>query len=535
MAILRALYVTCYDALFGELYVNIRLLVCLSFVLGLFLLSRLPFFLYYPLPIAAPDTATYLWQVEKLDQGLWPTFEFRTPGYPLFWWLCHLLSHNVLVVIYAQNTITLCTIMTILWLLSRHVPRLLLPAAFTLAVFISSPTHLALDVFLLSESIFVNALLLSVTLLYLALHMRRLAYAVLASFLAAAAILIRPNAAFLIPVFGLAIGYIWIRKLGRQLTWGLALPLVGMLSALVLYNLVTIRVFGLSAGQDWGMLLSVMIYIEPDPALPETINHAILEKAAQIREVDKDIIYHSWDLTAFRHAMQRYYTWDAIVPVTRGLHEPQSTPEPYLQDRPMMRRIFRIALQQHPEVYIKNFLGVCKEYFDMISMAAWGDFYSFWPAEQYRSTFVERAFYMDNLRSYYDLLPPPDYSVTTVDGTRKVTAPARRLTQWYTDFTLVRASWFDHSLWNWPLLLGLAASLCGLWWSRGASTGSFVVLLLLACLAGHAAVCGMAGVVEKRYSYTLEFVNYLLFALGVSGLAQGLHRRLTSRDRAPKS
>src|SRR5438132_160785 len=228
MATLWALYTTGYDALFGERHVRARLIVCCSLVLGLFLFARLPFFLYYPLPIAAPDTATYLWQVEKIDQGLWPTFEFRTPGYPLFWWFCRLISHNVLGVIYAQNIITALTVSTVLWLLARHAPSLLAPAAFTLAVFISSPTHVALDVFLLTESIFVNMMLLTVTLLYLALHTRRSTYAVLASLLAAVAILVRPNAGFLVPVFGLATGYSLVRRLGRQTAWGLALPLVGV-------------------------------------------------------------------------------------------------------------------------------------------------------------------------------------------------------------------------------------------------------------------------------------------------------------------
>src|SRR5215510_13526392 len=168
---------TCYDYIFGKRRVKVRLVICLVMVNGLFVFSRLPFFLYYPLPITAPDTATYFWQLEKMEQGMWPTFEFRTPGYPLFWWLCRRISYDILFVIYAQSALTLFCINLILLLLSKYSPQYIVPATFSLAVHMSSPMHLAMDMFLLTESVFVNYMLLFFLFLYLALHSRNVIFA----------------------------------------------------------------------------------------------------------------------------------------------------------------------------------------------------------------------------------------------------------------------------------------------------------------------------------------------------------------------
>jgi len=478
---------------------------------GLFIFSRLPFFLYYPLPITAPDTATYFWQLEKMEQGMWPTFEFRTPGYPFFWWLCRRISYNILFVIYAQSALTLFCINLILLLLRKYSHQYIVPAAFSLAVHMSSPMHLAMDMFLLTESVFVNYMLLFFLFLYLALHSRNVIFAVLSSVMATAVLYTRPNGAFLIPILALSIFYVWWHQYGRKVLLGFVTPVAVGLIGLSSYNAATNGFFGLSGGQEWAMLWSTAIYLEPDAGLPDEINQAIEAKSAKISNVHKEIIFHSWDLNSFRRIIE-HNIWDAIVPIASITGGPGLTPKSYLDQRGLMRKIYWTAIQQHPEVYFKNFLGTFIEYFMMIRTTAWGDFYSYFPAEQYRATFVDRAFYVEGLKDYYNPKLPPQFRVIdSTDGIKQVIANPHKLTSWYSKYTKIRAKVFENIFWIVPIIIGISVSLYQLLRRRYITIDNFFVLLMIFCLICHALISALIGHVEERYSYTLEFVNYLLF------------------------
>ena len=68
------------------------LLSLAALLLAVFLLSRLPFFWYYPSVQAAQDTQGYLDMVAAIRGGHWPRFLYRTPGYPLLFWFVTLFT-----------------------------------------------------------------------------------------------------------------------------------------------------------------------------------------------------------------------------------------------------------------------------------------------------------------------------------------------------------------------------------------------------------------------------------------------------------
>jgi len=508
---LKANWKVVYSYVFGERQNQVRLIICLLIVAVVFLFSRLAFFLYYPLPIVYPDTTTYLWQLEKIEHGVLPTFELRTPGYPLFWWLCRIINHNVLFVIYSQNGITLfCAILTLL-LLARYSPQFLVPVTFAVTVFISSPTHMAADMFLLTESIFTNSMILFSVLLYMVLHTRKTIFALMTSLSAAAAIYIRPSAAFLIPILAITAFFLF-NRCGRRITLGLVAPVAVALGVLVLYNAFTIKLFKLTGGSDWAMLWSTSIYLEPDPALPDEINKAIISKSANISNSDKNIIYNSWDLLAFQQTMERNI-WYPIVPIVRITGGPGPNPYLYLKQRELYRQLYRRAIRQHPEVYFKNLLGAFILYFMKVGSSDWGDFYSYFPFKQYWETFVEQSSHVKNLKDYYNAKTPSGFSVTVFNGQRTLVGKLYTLTRLYSLYVRIRATLFENMLWIIPLVLGLMLSVIGLIGSKGSSTGSLFIFLVILCVIGQAMLYAVTGHIEKRYSYPLEFINYLLFAL----------------------
>jgi hypothetical protein len=461
-----------------------------------------------------------------MEQGMWPTFEFRTPGYPFFWWLCRRISHNILFVIYAQSALTLFSINLILLLLSKYAPQYVVPAAFSLAVHVSSPTHLAIDMFLLTESVFVNYMMLFFIFVYLALHSRNVIFAALSSVMATAVLYTRPNGAFLIPILALITFYVWWHQYGRKVLLGFVTPVAVGLIGLSSYNAATSGFFGLSGGQEWAMLWSTAIYLEPDAGLPDEINQAIEAKSAKINNVHKEVIFHSWDLNSFRQIIE-HNIFDAIVPIASITGSPEPTPKSYLKQRGLMRKIYWTAIQQHPEVYLKNFLGTFIEYFMMIRTAAWGDFYSYFPAEQYRATFVDRAFYVEGLKDCYNPKPPPQFTVIdSADGIKQVIANPHKLTSWYSEYTKIRAKVFENIFWILPIIVGIPVSLCQFLRRRYNTIGSFFVFLMISCLIGHALISALIGHVEERYSYTLEFVNYLLFPVVPIALCASKQRQV---------
>ena len=518
------------DSLFGEPSNQVRFMVCLVVVVGFFFFSRLPFFLYYPLPIAWPDTPSYLWQLEKIEQGILPTFELRTPGYPLFWWLCRMVSHNVLFVIYTQNTITLFSIILTFFLLAKYSPGCLVPVAFGLSVFISSPTHLAMDMSLLSESIFVNCMILFFVFLYAALHTCKTVFALITSLLVATGIYIRPHAAFLIPTLAIVSLFLF-KKFGQRFILALVVPAAVALGVLVLYNAFTIRMFTLSGGGDWAMLWSTSIYLEPDPALPDGVNEAIVSKAAKISNSDKDIIYNSWDLVAFQKAIERNILVPS-VPIVKVIGEVEPGPDHYLKQRDLCRQIYQTAIRQHPEVYIKNLLGAFILYFMKIGTSGWGDFYSVLPSKQYGETFVgQQASHVKGLKDYYNAKPLSEFKfILFSNGTATVMTKPRTLTKLYSQYAGVRARLFQNMLWIIPLVFGLILSVAELIRGKGASTGSLFIFLMILCPLGHAVLCAVTGHIEKRYSYTLEFINYLLVALVPFVLCRKLKMPLGQRN-----
>jgi hypothetical protein len=183
-------------------------------------------------------------------------------------------------------------------------------------------------------------------------------------------------------------------------------------------------------------------------------------------------------------------------------------------------------------VYIKNLLGAFILYFMKIGTSGWVDFYSVLPPKQYGETFVgKRASHVKDLKDYYNPKPHSEFKfILFSNGMAAVMTKPRTLTKLYTQYAGVRARLLQNVLWIIPLVFGLILSVAELIRSKGASIGSLFVFLMILCLLGHAVLCAVTGHIEKRYSYTLEFINYLLVALVPFVLCRKLKMPLGQRN-----
>jgi len=497
-----------------------RLALGLILITFIFALSRLPFFIYYPLPYVAPDTPAYLEQVANLESGQIPSFSFRTPGYPLFWWFVRLFSHDPMAVIFAQCTITLFTLLGIPILLAKYQPRLVLPISLAFAIYCSAPMHLAWDLYLLTDGLYVNAMLWALTCVYIALIHQKPVFAVAGAFLIGMACAIRPNGAFLIAIILLAALWALLRYRSWRLPSALLAPLLTPLCLLFGYNWATTGIVGFSCLQSLEVTYWTWAHIQPDPSLSPDMNEAIRAKNKAISDADKTIINESWDLYRFQQTMDKSMAIAAGFLAQKTGFTTDNCNERYLNSVTTQNQLNWVGIRQNPIVYVKYIAAVQREFFLWMGATIWGDFYSHAPATQYYETFVDASPQVQRIQSYgdyYNPRQPVGYRVTAVGDKKIVTSPQAPLADVYIQLSRWRDAIFQRTGWAWVLVVAALLSILTLFRSRGKSAHAFFALLLVLCVTGNAMLCAVAisGVPDKRYVYSTEFVVYLFMACGL--------------------
>jgi len=474
----------------------------------------LPFFLYYRLPMPFPDTATYLWPVQDIDSGAWPSFYLRTPGYPLFWWLCRLVSHDILFVVIAQCGLSVVAAILALVTIRKYFPHLLPLTSGALAIFHSSNAHLGWDLTLLSESVFTNLMVMWAVCLLVALETRRVGFALMTSVLSACAIFVRPSSIYMIGVLVAIALFAWVRAFARAWMVALVGPLAFALAALIIYNTVLFGIVGLSAGGTWARLWSTTVYLDPDPRLPDDINVAMSAKNAALQPSDRALIYAAGRMEPFRQALERNIGAGIGQIADRVTGWPDRSGSRYLRHRPLLSRVVSVAITQHPRIYLKNMAGTFLDYFRIIGVPQ-PDFYTIYPpASLYYEAFIDRPFYVINLAGYYEPARPAGFAVQSrTDGRFTVTVPPHMLTNWYGHFSRWRSRIFENDFWIWMIPFGGLAALRRSWQTRGTSSEAVALLALTSVVVGNAFACAFIGHVEPRYAHPFHFVNYLVALL----------------------
>jgi hypothetical protein len=99
---------------------------------------------------------------------------------------------------------------------------------------------------------------------------------------------------------------------------------------------------------------------------------------------------------------------------------------------------------------------------------------------------MEPSFFVKDLKEYYNPKPPSGFTVTISNGMKMLTDNLHTLTRLYSFYTYIPTLLFENMLWIIPLALGLILSVIGLINSKGSSTGSLFLFLMILCLLGNA-------------------------------------------------
>lgn len=353
---------------------NIFIYSCLLVTFA-FLVTRLPYFVDFPVIILSSDTSSYCAVALKMLDGKLPVFDIRTPGYPVFLFLIWTFSKSVFTVSLIQSFFTLASVFFFLFVINKTYKRFVFLFAIALVGYFTSPYFILLETAILSEGIYPGLFLINSGLMILALKDNKNMIWIAYSLSLAALILVRPASLFLIGIIVMIMFYFWINKFKLRNYGMLIFPFACVILLLCSYNYFTINKFTITPFGEANLSGATILFMEESPEYSEIENAAIRKTLEEISE--KDILYVKNSSGISKLYYSFYNNFFRQLSLTENLMK-QDTSLSYVDIQPVIRKISIDAIKKHPDVYAKffysNFLfffnnvKVSMNYFDYLSV-----------------------------------------------------------------------------------------------------------------------------------------------------------------------
>lgn len=327
------------------------------FVIFIWFITRLQYFLYYPVLVLSSDSASYCSVAfDMLDLNM-PIFDIRTPGYPVFLSAVWMISKTALASAVAQSLFTLAVSLFFVWVISRTYREYVLLFAVLIAAFTSSSYYLVLEDSILTEGIFVSMLLLSSGLLILSVKKNKSCCWALFSASVAIVILIRPAGIFMAGIMVLVAAYFLINKFKFSYYLALGIPFAVIILSLCAYNYATLRLFTITPFGEANLSGVTILFMEPSPEYPELVNKAIQNTLDSIPRTDINVVRNYNNVTRLYEAFNNHFYRQLNLTENMMKADPSLD---YVAIQPVIRMISMDAIKKNPKVYAKfiasNFL-----------------------------------------------------------------------------------------------------------------------------------------------------------------------------------
>jgi hypothetical protein len=220
--------------------VSFRVVIAFAIIIFTFIISRLPFFIYFPIVGHHPDTAVYFLALEGIYNGELPKFGTVPPLYPLFLYFFGLLSDNVLIYVYVQVFFSLLSSLFLIYSFSKYIPKLTIPVSICLSIFFISSHSIVYDTTLVTESLYVSSwIALFACFIWIVNSDRKIPW-VFFSILLSIPLLLRPNGIIVFFFLALIITYILFSKRNKKLVFILLMPFTTIVAIVLLYTYITL-------------------------------------------------------------------------------------------------------------------------------------------------------------------------------------------------------------------------------------------------------------------------------------------------------
>ncbi len=492
-------------------------------VMIVFVFTRLPYFLYYPVTVISFDTASYISVALNIIDGNLPLFEIRTPGYPVFLTFVLLFSKNPVCISLLQSLFTLFTSIFFLRVVNKTFKSFTFLFAISISIFISSSIYIFLETALLSESIYVNFLILSCSFLILALKENRISYLILLSFSIGVAIIIRPAGLFLVCIPALLTIYFIIQKYKFKLYVSLILPFLVVLISLCTYNYFTLKTFSLTVfGAGASLSGATILVMEPCAEYPEFVNSAIDSTLNGISEKDINYVKNGMELGKLYRVFNDNL-WNSVYLINHLMKEDLGLTYPDVQ--PIIKKISVDAVRNYPLVYAKFVLSNFYQFFMNIRKPF--DLYTSY-TNAYKGTIIERkhlkilekgiwcqvssnkkdyerviSFYSNEINSRANI-----ENVVVIDSNNVELKPTL-LQSASQSFEKIHNLFFRNIIWLVMFGLVFSISILKLFKSKFSDVDALIYFFLGVMYISNALFVSIVQSSIERYSYTIEFVVFL--------------------------
>ena len=420
-------------------------------IVVVFCITRLPFFVNYPIVEIWPDTASYPSLAKIAERGYWPLFNVRTPGYPLFIWATTLFVKGWRPVIAMQNLLSLLSCLCLAYGVYRLRSSLALPAALAISGFLGSSQIVIYDTSALSDSVYTSAIIFAFAFLLLAFAQHKSLYFGLASGAMASAILVRPSGMFFMVIYALVLAYLLWNRYERNAVVALALPLPIILLLLCVYNYMTLKQFVISPWGDVNIADATILYWEPDNKFDSDINAVLAELPKALSEKvgftskDRRELYTSWNLPRLEILFGRGYSvslgkFTGLV----NFFEGKSFSENSLLSNSAVREISFLAIKKHPEMYLK-----------FIMANEWGYFESIDRHYDLYADMIQEANRYHLADEYADSVPPGAVQIVRTGNQARIVLADTPLKRLHETWQAFHWAVFQHVFWVWAYFVVL--------------------------------------------------------------------------------
>lgn len=282
------------------------------FSLG-FIITHISFFIYFPIPEISRDSWGY-WQplIDVINNRL-PDFSFRPPIYPIILMIFN-VTDSILTIMILQSVFSLLISLFILLKIKKTLPKYYYPFLFGLFIFLNSSKILIENTRFLSETIYIDFLLLSFTYMLISIKTNKKGYWGWFSLFCGITILARLQGLYLLVIIALIIVYLLYKK--NKIYWGyILLPCLTLIFSLMLYNFIITKNFTLSALTAINGTGSSICFLEPDNSYSVPVNRVINDFNKEF-SVNKSNL-NSWNINKLSNEYRR---WDGVWEFAQKLH-----------------------------------------------------------------------------------------------------------------------------------------------------------------------------------------------------------------------
>lgn len=340
-----------------------KLYISLTLILFSGIFVRFFFFYYTPLPEFYADAVSYGELATKIFSGELPLFHWRAPLYPIFIAVVNFFDESLISLFFAQSLLTISTAMLVVYWIHKSIPKITYYVTIAFLLFICSNRSIYFDNAIFAESLYTNIIILFFgSMVYGIVKDSRKAWIGASTFFGLL-ILVRPSGLFLVPLLALIILYMLWNNKGYRMIVSLILPGGLIILSLAAYNKGTFGQFSLSASGPINLLGTTLTYQNTSHEYPENVNKAIQEELFdKIPQREIDLVRNSYNLDTLKRVFGENYL--RLTPlygkIAQGIYD---DPSHMVVINPILSKMTKNAISEHPELYFKFFIAMFYEFF----------------------------------------------------------------------------------------------------------------------------------------------------------------------------